>query len=191
MPYEQPRYAVEDRRPDLELRRYEPYLVAETEVEGNQAQAGNEGFRRLAGYIFGSNHGSKKLAMTAPVTQAPTRIAMTAPVTELRARGASDRFLIQFMLPSELTLATVPEPMDERVRFREIPARHVAAIRYSGSWSERRYREQLQRLLDAIARERLEPVGEPIWARYDPPFKPWFLRRNEILVEVRPREMAK
>jgi hypothetical protein len=116
---------------------------------------------------------------------------MTAPVAELRAPGASDRFVIQFMLPSELTLSTVPEPLDDRVRFREIPSRHVAAIRYSGSWSERRYREHLHRLLDAIARERLEPVGAPIWARYDPPFKPWFLRRNEILIEVHPGEPAK
>jgi hypothetical protein len=192
MSYEQPRYVVEEKLGDFEIRRYEPYLVAETEVEADQASAGNEGFRRLAGYIFGGNKGAKKIAMTAPVAQAPAaaRIAMTAPVTETRAPGATGRFFIQFMMPSELTLASVPEPLDARIRFREMPARRVAAIRYSGSWSEGRYLKHLHALQAAVSREGLEAAGEPMWARYDPPFKPWFLRRNEILVEVRTREVA-
>lgn len=188
MAYEQPRYTVEKQARDVELRRYEPFIVAETEVAGSQAHAGREGFRRLAGYIFGKNRGKQRVDMTAPVAEAAsTRIPMTAPVTEAPSPDGGDRFVIQFMMPSELTLATLPEPLDERIRFREVPARRMAAIRYSGTWSERRYREHLDRLRAAIAREGLEQTGEPVWARYDPPFKPWFLRRNEILIEVRPR----
>jgi hypothetical protein len=110
---------------------------------------------------------------------------MTAPVAEV-ATGAPDHFLIQFMMPSDFTLDTLPEPLDERIHFRQVQARRVAAIRYSGTWSERRYRIHLDKLRSALGREHLEAVGEPVWARYDPPFKPWFLRRNEIFIEVRP-----
>jgi hypothetical protein len=186
MAYEQPRYEVTQRFPGFELRDYAPFVVAETEVEASHAEAGNEGFRRLAGYIFGKNKGARRIAMTAPVAEArASRIAMTAPVAEV-ATGEPDHFLIQFMMPSDFTLDTLPEPLDERIHFRQVPARRVAAIRYSGTWSERRYRSHLEKLRAALSREHLEALGEPVWARYDPPFKPWFLRRNEILIEVRP-----
>ena len=88
------------------------------------------------------------------------------------------------MMPSGCALATLPEPVDPSVRFREIPARTVAALRYSGNWSEVRYLEKLGAPRGAMARAGLRAAGEPIWARYDPPFKPWFLRTNEILVEI-------
>jgi hypothetical protein len=172
MAYEQPRYEVTKRFPSFELRDYAPFVVAETEVEASHAEAGNQGFRRLAGYIFGKNKGARRIAMTAPVAEVAT--------------GEPDHFLIQFMMPSDFTLDTLPEPLDERIHFRQVPARRVAAIRYSGTWSERRYRSHLDKLRLALGQEQLELVGEPVWARYDPPFKPWFLRRNEILIEVRP-----
>jgi hypothetical protein len=183
--YEQPRYEVTQRFPGFELRDYQSYLVAETEVEAGHAEAGNEGFRRLAGYIFGKHRGARTMALTVPAAQASaTRIAMTAPVAEV-ATAAPDRFLIQFMMPSDFTLDTLPEPLDERIRFRQVPARRVAALRYSGVWSERRYQKHLQQLRAAMAEQGLAGASEPVWARYDPPFKPWFLRRNEILIEVR------
>ncbi|MHB8876161.1 MAG: SOUL family heme-binding protein [Myxococcaceae bacterium] len=154
-------------------------------VEASHAEAGNEGFRRLAGYIFGKNKGARRIAMTAPVAEArATRIAMTAPVAEV-ATDDADRFLIQFMMPSDFTLDTLPESLDERIHFRQVPARRVAAIRYSGTWSERRYQAHLQKLRAAMREQGLAAAAEPVWARYDPPFKPWFLRRNEILIEVR------
>jgi hypothetical protein len=186
MAIDQPGYHVGKSYPDFELRDYPPFLVAETEVEGSRAEAGNQGFRRLAGYIFGGNKGARRIPMTAPVGEvAATRIAMTAPVGQM-ASGVPGSFLIQFTMPAEFALDTLPEPLDDRIRFRQVPARRVAAIRYSGTWSEGRYRTHLERLRAALAREGLEAVGEPVWARYDPPFKPWFLRRNEVLVEVRP-----
>ena len=185
MAVEKPKYQVVAKRSAFEVREYEPYLVAETEVEGNRQGAGNTGFRRLAGYIFGKNGGSRKIAMTAPVAQAPAgkKIAMTAPVSEVPA--GEGRFVIQFMMPSQYGLKDLPEPLDESIRFRQVPGRRVAAIRYSGTWSESRYQEHLVKLRSAMVREGLQAAGEPVWARYDPPFKPWFLRTNEILIEVR------
>lgn len=185
MGYEQPRYLVEQSHGDIEVRRYESYVVAETEVEGDRQSAGSEGFRRLFAYILGKNEGSTKLAMTSPVTETKgTKIAMTAPVTETAAGNGQGSFVVQFMMPSHLTLDSLPKPLDHRVRLRRIPTRRLAALRYSGSWSEKRYRTHLNKLRAAMQRERLKEAGEPIWARYDPPFKPWFLRRNEILIEI-------
>jgi len=186
--YEEPSYDVVRKYEVFEVRRYAAQLVAETEVTGSRETAGNAGFRVLAGYIFGKNRGERKIAMTAPVTQAEGRkIAMTAPVTQAGrgGEGGEARWVVQFMMPSEFTMESLPEPLDPSVRFREVPARRVAALRYSGTWSEERYLGHLARLREAMAREGLEAAGEPVWARYDPPWKPWFLRRNEILIEIR------
>ena len=170
----------------IEVREYAPYLVAETEVSGTREEAGNAGFRRLADYIFGKNRGEKKIAMTAPVAQQEgKRIAMTAPVTQQEAPGGgASTWLIQFMMPSEYSRDALPEPLDPAIRIREVPARRVAVLRYSGTWSEERYLENLAELRAAMEKAGLRAVGEPVWARYDPPFMPWFLRTNEILIEI-------
>ncbi|MDP2877410.1 MAG: heme-binding protein [Holophaga sp.] len=179
---EKPKHTVIQTFGDFELRQVPSYLVAETRVEGNQGEAGNEGFRRLAGYIFGKNQGGKKMAMTAPVTmEAGTKIAMTAPVQQTQASGA---YVVQFMMPSSWTLQTLPRPLDERVVLKEMPPRQMAALTYSGIWSEARYQSHLNNLRKALNREGLKALGEPVWARYDAPWTPWFLRTNEILVEV-------
>jgi hypothetical protein len=184
MAIEKPSYRVVERREAFEVREYAPYLVAETVVGGSREEAGNAGFRILAGYIFGKNRGEKKIAMTAPVTQAePAKIAMTAPVAQA---GEEGRWTIQFMMPSAYTLETLPEPLDAAISFRVVPARRVAAHGYSGTWSTSRYEEHLATLRAALAAAGLATVGEPVWARYDPPFMPWFLRTNEILLELAP-----
>jgi hypothetical protein len=188
MAIEKPQYRVVQELQGIEVREYAPYLVAETEVSGTREEAGNAGFRRLAGYIFGGNRGEKKIAMTAPVAQQEgARIAMTAPVSQQERpdRGAST-WVIQFMVPSAYSRDTLPEPLDPAIRFREVPARRVAVLRYSGTWSEERYLEKLAELRAAMEKEGLRALGEPVWARYDPPFMPWFLRTNEILVEIAP-----
>jgi len=181
MPYESPEYRVVDRFGEIEIREYEPYLVAETTVDGDLENAGNLGFRIVAKYIFGNNQGERKIGMTAPVSQEiadGTKISMTAPVTQERA---GDRYTIQFMMPSKYSREELPEPNDPRVSIREVPARRFAAVRYSGTWSKRNYEKHLDQLLDTLSAEGYEPLGEPIWARYNPPFMPWFLKRNEIL----------
>jgi hypothetical protein len=185
MATETPKFKVLEKAGALEVREYSAYLVAETEVAGEQGEVGSEAFSRLAGYIFGNNAGEKKLAMTAPVTQTETegtRLPMTAPVTQQRA--GSKRWQVQFMMPSGYTLETLPTPTDSRVHLREMPARKVAVIRYSGTWSQSNYDEHLDELNKEMKKRGLVAKGEPVWARYDPPFKPWFLRTNEILIEV-------
>jgi DNA gyrase inhibitor GyrI len=188
MAIEKSKYRVVQELQGIEIREYPPYLVAETEVTGTREEAGNAGFRRLASYIFGKNKGEKKIAMTAPVAQQEgARIAMTAPVAQQERPGLGpSTWVIQFMVPSEYTRDTLPEPLDPAIRFREVPARRVAALRYSGTWSEERYLEKLAELRAAMEKEGLRAVGEPVWARYDPPFMPWFLRTNEILIELAP-----
>ncbi|MGI9610365.1 MAG: SOUL family heme-binding protein [Acidimicrobiia bacterium] len=187
MAYESPTYSVLNNAGEVELREYDPYLVAEVAVEGELESAGNSGFRVLAGYIFGANQGSSRIAMAGAVTQQSspkeTKIQMTSPVTQQRDSGD---FVIQFMMPSEFTLETLPVPNDERINLRQVPARQLAAISYSGRWSKRSYEANLERLYDELHETGLRPTGEPVWARYDPPFKPWFLRRNEILTEFEP-----
>ena len=185
--YESPNYRVTEALEGVEIREYDPYVVAETDVDGSIEDAGNQGFRILAKYIFGDNQAKTKVAMTAPVSQEKTtpgseKIAMTAPVTQERV---GEQFTIQFMMPSKYTLDTLPTPNDTRIRFREVEGKRLAAIRYSGRWTERNYEEHLDELVATLRRNGYEPIGEPVWARYDPPFKPWFMRRNEILTAFR------
>ncbi|MCU0695398.1 MAG: heme-binding protein [Myxococcaceae bacterium] len=181
MATESPKYEVLKRYDGFEVRRYAAYVVAETEVQAERSEAGNAAFGRLAGYIFGGNSGSTKIAMTAPVTQSQ-RIAMTTPVTQ-QASGPST-WVVQFSMPSAFTLETLPQPKDARVTLRPVPARVVAVVRYSGTWSEANYREHLDALVAGLTKHGLVAKGEPIWARYDPPYTPWFLRTNEIQLEL-------
>lgn len=181
MATETPAYEVVRRWPEAELRRYGPTIVAETRVEGPREGAGTEGFRRLAGYIFGGNRARASIAMTAPVAQSSERIAMTAPVAQAEADGA---WVIQFTMPSRWTLDALPVPDDRRVTLREVPGGLVLARRYAGTWSEARYAAEAEALDAVRAREGLRAAGAPVWARYDPPWKPWFMRRNEILLRV-------
>jgi hypothetical protein len=168
----------------FEIREYDPYLVAETYVDGDFGNVGNEGFRRLFRYISGDNNTAQSIAMTAPVEQAAAseKIAMTAPVEQQKA---GERWRIAFVLPASYTLETAPKPLDVRVAVVAMPARRMAAVRYSGTWSQSRYDENLAALAKFISDRGLSPEGEPVFARYDPPFMPWFMRRNEILVPVR------
>jgi hypothetical protein len=168
----------------FELRVIEPHVVAETFVDGDFERVGNEGFRRLVEFIGGANGTHARISMTAPVVQEPAseEIAMTAPVAHEKV---GDRYRITFLMPSKYALETLPQPTDPRIRLRPEPVRSVAAIRYTGFWNRSRYDDHERRLREWIQRRGLEPISEPVWARYDPPFMPWFLRRNEVLIEVR------
>jgi effector-binding domain-containing protein len=183
MAVEEAKYSVLRKDDGFELRKYESHTLAETEVDGEFEEAGNEAFGRLFKYISGNNKQQQKVAMTSPVGQEPSsqKIEMTAPVGQQKQDG---KWVVSFMMPASFTLETTPEPNDPSVVIREVPAHRIAAVRYSGFWSEENYRRNLEKLQDWIASNRLTPLGEPIWARYNAPFMPWFLRRNEILVPV-------
>ena len=176
-------YDIIESEPGFEIRQYGPQIIAETMVEGDFEKVGNEGFRRLYSYISGKNRKKKTIAMTAPVNQEiqTMKIAMTAPVNQVEV---DSKWRITFMMPSEYTLEDLPVPLDARVRLKEDPARLVAAVKYSGTWSKSLYEENKALLEEFVARRGLKILGKPIWARYDPPFMPWFLRRNEVLIPV-------
>ncbi len=176
---EEPDYTVVRKIDGIEIRQYAPYVVAEVLLSSSADEAGNQAFPILAGYIFGKNKGAKKFEMTAPVTQAavPVRMAMTAPVTQAAVAGG---MRVQFVLPKGVTLASAPEPEDARVQLREVPAGTWAAIRYSGTWSQANYQEHLAQLQATLQAAGVATQGEPVLARYNAPFTPWFMRRNEI-----------
>ena len=179
----EPKYSVVRGGDVFEVRQYEPYLVAEVVVPGPADKAGDQGFRILADYIFGANKAAVKMPMTAPVTQTPTpvRLDMTAPVTQWAAAGG---FLVQFMMPGGFSLATLPEPLNAQIVLREVAPRTYAVIRYSGSWSQDNYEKHLEQLRTALAREGIATQGEPVLSRYNAPFVPPFLRRNEVWLSL-------
>ena len=181
---EEPTYTVVQKTDVFEVRQYAPYFVAEVIVPGPASEAGSQGFSLLGGYIFGKNKGERKLEMTAPVTQAavpPIKLEMTAPVTQAAAPGG---FLVQFVMPKGYTLATLPEPLDAKVKLREVPGNKVAVIRFSGSWSQSTFEEKLQTLRQALAAAGFATTGEPVSSRYNSPFSLPFLRRNEIWLNL-------
>ena len=185
MAIEEPKFTVESRTAHYEIRKYASMLVAETTIEADFDKAGNQGFRILADYIFGNNRSKTKIAMTAPVTQqAPSeKVAMTAPVSQIQVPGG---FLVQFTMPASFTLASLPEPNDARVHLREVPARRVAVHVYTGSWSEAHYQQRLNEFLTALKNDAVQTKGKPVFARFNSPFQLWFLRRNEIWIELAP-----
>jgi len=168
----------------LEVRDYSPTVVAEVSVNGDRAEAANLGFRILAGYIFGGNGGRQSIAMTAPVAQAPVapqKIAMTAPVTQT---GGAKGWVVRSTMPRQYHLKDLPKPNDARVRLLEEPGRRYAVIRFSGLTQEGDVRRETDRLLRAIKDHGFKAIGPVSLARYDPPWTPWFMRRNEVMAPI-------
>ena len=183
MAIEEPKYTVVKTDGKIEIREYQSYVVAETFISGSEMdESSNAGFRKLFKYISGNNRTNTDIAMTAPVTTSRSeKIEMTAPVTTQRT---ADGYTIAFVLPDEFTLTAAPVPTDSTIVLREIPARVVAVIRFSGRWTEENMQEHQQLLYIWLQEHTISAVGQPIVARYDPPFMPWFLRRNEIQIDI-------
>lgn len=176
-------YSVVSTEGDFEIRDYKSYLVAETTVDSTIEDAGNTAFRKLFNYISGDNKGQADIAMTSPVTQerSSEKIAMTAPVEQQKTSGG---WTVAFIMPPSYTLETVPVPNNPDVKLRAVSARRMACIRYSGSWSEARYSNHLRKLENWLKEKEIKAGGDPVWARYNSPFALWFLRRNEILIQI-------
>ena len=180
---EEPRFTVVVEDGTITVREYPTCIVAETEVDGEWDNASSAGFRRLAGYIFGGNQGSTRIAMTAPVGQRPTgqKIPMTAPVG---VRPVGEAWVVSFTMPAGSSLQTMPTPNDERVKLRELPGRRVAVIRFTGFWTAARMASQTEALTSWIAARGLRAAGPPEINRYDPPWTlPW-MRRNEVWIPL-------
>lgn len=187
----EPKFEVIERFEGFEVRRLSAHWRVSIEIEGAEQEAGNRAFRPLLAYISGENEASEKIAMTAPVEQsaatsaAGEKIAMTAPVTQEPV--APGRHRVSFILPEEFNRRPPPRPRDSRLTLSHSPERWIAALRYSGTWSIERYHRNRDRLLEAVASSpRWRAAGSPVWARFDAPFMPWFLRRNEVQLEVKP-----
>lgn len=183
MAIEEAPYTVAKTSGVFEVRDYKPHILAETLVDGTLEDAGNKAFRRLFNYISGANHSRSSIAMTAPVSQESSgeKITMTAPVSQQASAG---KWAVSFMMPANYTLATLPIPDNNSITLRQVPGRRMAAVRYSGTWSEKNYLDYKEKLENWIRENGFEISGEPVWARYNPPFTLWFLRRNEILIPV-------
>jgi uncharacterized protein (TIGR02246 family) len=171
MAIEEPKYSVlQEFENGIEIRAYEPHLVAVTKMDGSQ----NSGFRVLAGYIFGGNEKEQEIAMTAPVST--TMMADSPEMT--------------FMIPSEYDLAELPKPNDERVNFREVPAYTAAVIRFSGRANSEIVEAHWQKLRAFLANSEWKGLGEPTLNQYNPPWTLGFWRRNEIIIPVMKKEDA-
>ena len=183
MSIEEPKFALAMKDGAFEIRDYSASIVAEVTVTGDQKEASSKGFRLLAGYIFGGNATRQKIAMTAPVTKTATseKIAMTPPVTLIA--GVGD-WAVRFTMPARYSLADLPVPSNTAVRIRAVPAARFAVLRFSGLAGEATVAAKTERLMEFMTARGLVAVGPSSIARYNPPWTPWFLRRNEVMVPV-------
>jgi hypothetical protein len=164
MAIEEASYDLVKTEGSFELRDYAPHILAETFLRGDFEETGSKAFRKLFGYISGDNRSQKKIAMTAPVSQQQSeKITMTAPVSQQKS---GDQWVVSFMMPSSYSLETLPIPDDPQIRLPQVAARRLAAICYSGFWSEKNYQKNKLRLDSWIEKEGLTVIGEAIWARY-------------------------
>ena len=165
---EHARYSVVASSGDIEIRDYAAQVVAETTVSGERSSAISEGFRRLAGYIFGANQPGEKIAMTAPVGQRPT----------------GENWRVTFTMPASYSMKTLPKPNNQAVELIELPPQRLAAIRFSGLVDEGDLSQNQAKLMRFLEQEKLKPIGAPRYAFYDPPWTLPFNRRNEVLIEI-------
>jgi len=179
---EQPRYVLLEHSGPFEIRRYAPSIVAQTTVSGEESEARSQGFRKLAGYIFGNNQSRSEIAMTSPVSQAHSQeIAMTSPV----AQAASDKgWTVQFFMPAKYTKADLPTPNDPDVQLFELPSTTYAVLSFSGYATPQLItRKKGELMTEANAQGRVSS-GEPMVWFYDPPWTIPFLRHNEVAIKL-------
>lgn len=184
MTIETPQYHLVLEDKPFEIRKYEPFITAEVQVSAEDYnEAANRGFSPLANYIFGYNLAKQKISMTSPVTaaQESQKIAMTAPVTITGEKN----YTVAFTMPRQFTLETLPEQLDKSISFKKHSTRTMAVIRFAGHFNQRNFVRRIAQLRDWIKERGYKEAGEPIVAGYDPPFTPWFLKHNEVMIEIK------
>ncbi len=187
---EEPAFTEAGRVGDIQIRTYGERIAARTVVTGSSEAARNRGFQRLAGYIFGGNAARASIAMTAPVAQGAgdaasgrsRSISMTAPVSQ--GAAGQDRWTIQFFMPAEYTLESLPVPRDPAVVLAVVPAETYAVLRFTGLGSARAVAAKQAELEAALADSDWISQGDPVVWFYDPPWTLPPLRRNEVAVRV-------
>ena len=182
---EKPVYTVLEKRSGYEIRRYRPYVVAETDVSGEYENVTRTGFRIIANYIFGDNIGPRKIAINAPVRVGTSeKIAMTAPVINTLSGASNTTKTVSFVLPAQYTIETLPKPNDRRIRLVSMPERTVAALRFTWYVTPKRLQEKTQILQGLLKHDDISVDGEAQVARYNPPLSMPLLLRNEILLPI-------
>ena len=176
-------YEVTGKAGEAEFRLYPPVILATVEDDGE-----GSGFRRLFAYITGSNRPRNTIPMTAPVITSE-QIPMTAPVITspqipMTAPVISGPGTMSFVMPPGRTRDEIPEPTDERVRIEEVRGREVAVIRFSGHAHEDDVEKAAARLFEELGKADVAMRGTPFLMRYNAPYTPGFLRRNEVGVEI-------
>ena len=197
MATEEPNYTILSQTDDFELRRYDGQIVAQTWVTGDQDAASRKGFKILADYIFGNNTApsgkSSKISMTAPVTIQPEsmsseenkdsdesqKIAMTAPVSMQQADG---KWRVQFTMPSQYTMQSLPKPNNPDITITELPVQTYGVIKFSGLAGSNKVAEKTEALQSWMQSQNLKIIGTPELARYNPPWTLPFMRRNEVMI---------
>lgn len=186
---EQADYTVVKKMNDYEIREYPAHIVAQTTVQGSYGESMGNGFRIVAGYIFGGNTKKESIAMTAPVVaqkgevkKVSESIAMTAPVV---ATKEGDSQIISFGMPRSYTLETLPTPNDPRVKIVMIPAKKYAVLQFSWYRSDARVKSMQEKLLSELARDGVVAEGSVAYAGYNAPWTPPWMNRNEVLVEIK------
>lgn len=173
----------------IQIRRTPASIYATVTVSGWATQAPSRAFGILAGYIFGKNITQSQIAMTAPVVTQPTTqaIAMTAPV--ILQSSDNDTSDVSFIMPPQYTMQTLPLPQDDRIRITSVASKVIAVISFDGYVNKPsrvdRYRDQLLTTLEDM---KISTIGDIIVAQYNDPWTPWFMRTNEIWIEVEYQE---
>ena len=178
----EPNYQVLKNDDDIQIRQYPSLIVAQVEVAGKRHTAINTGFRVLADYIFGKNTAGNQIKMTAPVIQQGIKIGMTAPVLQEKN---NDKWIIRFIMPDSFTMKTLPQPNNKKITVIELPAKKYAVIRFTGMNTRNNLKTHQKILEDYISKNDLYVIGEPTYAFYNPPWILPFLRRNEIMLEIK------
>ena len=182
MAIEEPSYRVITQSEAFEIREYPPLIVAQVEVPGDLSEASSAGFRLIANYIFGNNIAVRDggVNMAEPV---PEKIAMTVPVIA-EGKGDQKTWLIQFVMPKQYTMDTLPKPNNPQVKLIPIGPQKIAVIRFTGFVGDDKVQEKTTELMTWIKSRNELPLGNPRLARYNPPWSiPW-MRRNEILIPI-------
>ena len=178
---EKPDYKVIQSEQNIEIRKYEPMIIAEVEVDGKREDAIRDGFRLIADYIFGNNTVEQNISMTAPVQQ-KEKIAMTSPVQQ---QLAGKSWQISFVMPSEYSMESLPVPNNNRVRLKEILAKKFVVIEFSGSNSNENVIGHENQLMKYIKANQINIIGSPKYAFYNAPLTLPLLRRNEVMIEIK------
>jgi effector-binding domain-containing protein len=180
---EQAKYDVIETHGAIELRDYDPMIVAVVSVPGDRKKAIGDGFQLIADYIFGNNISSRKVPMTAPVIQQPTeKIAMTAPVTH---QAGEELWDVQFVMPYDYTMQTLPKPNNPDIHLKRISGKRFAVIRFSGLARANSLAAHSKELETFILENNLETISEPVYAFFNPPWTLPLLRRNEVMLEIK------